>query len=297
MSARILDGRATARQIKAEVAARVVELKKRGVDPGLGTLLVGNDPGSEIYVAAKHRDCAEVGIESVRIDLPADATQRQVEDAVDALNADSRVSGYIVQLPLPAGLDPVAALARIDPSKDADGLHPMNLGTLVLDAQGDMHTPEPCTPAGIIELLKRYDIELEGAAVCIIGAGATVGRPLAMMMTRRGVDASVALLHSKSKNIPNRARKADIIVAAAGSARLVKPDWVKPGAIVVDVGITRVTDPVTGKSRQIGDVDPAVAEVASWLAPNPGGIGPMTRAMLLRNVVRCAEAAQEASAR
>lgn len=291
MTAAVLDGKAAAAAIKAELADRVTSLRARGLVPGLGTLLVGNDPGSEIYVAAKHRDCAEVGIESVRIDLPADATQEQVNEAIRALNADDRVSGYIVQLPLPAHLDALAALSLVDPAKDADGLHPTNLGTLVLDPTGESSTPEPCTPAGIIELLKRYGVELEGAAVCIIGAGPTVGRPLAMMLTRRGVDASVALLHSKSLNVPNRARKADIIVAAAGAAHLVKADWVKPGAVVVDVGITRVVDPATGKTRQIGDVDPAVAEVASWLAPNPGGIGPMTRAMLLTNVVRCAERA------
>lgn len=289
MTAAILDGRATAAAIKAELAREVVRLRESGVVPGLGTLLVGNDPGSEIYVAAKHRDCAEIGVESIRIDLPATATQDEVAHAIATLNADPRVSGYIVQLPLPAALDPLPALSLIDPAKDADGLHPMNLGTLVLDATGESHTPEPCTPAGIIELLTRHGIALEGAAVCIIGAGPTVGRPLAMMLTRRGVDASVALLHSKSRNVPNRARKADIIVAAAGSAHLVEPDWVKPGAVVVDVGITRVVDPVSGKSRQVGDVDPAVAEVASWIAPNPGGVGPMTRAMLLSNVLRCAK--------
>lgn len=289
MTARLLDGRATAAIIKAELTERVAALRARGVVPGLGTLLVGNDPGSEIYVAAKHRDCAEIGVESIRIDLPATASQADVNGAILALNADPRVSGFIVQLPLPAGLDPVAALSLIDPAKDADGLHPINLGTLVLDATGEMGTPQPCTPAGIVELLKRYDIALEGAAVCIIGAGPTVGRPLALLLTRRGVDASVALLHSKSRNVPSRARKADIIVAAAGSAHLIKADWVKPGAVVVDVGITRSRDPITGKSRQIGDVDPAVAEVAGWLAPNPGGVGPMTRAMLLANVVQCAE--------
>lgn len=290
MTAAILDGKAAATAIKAELALATARLRSDGIVPGLGTLLVGNDPGSEIYVAAKHRDCAEIGIESVRIDLPATATQSEVASAIEELNADPRVSGYIVQLPLPAPLDPLPALSLIDPGKDADGLHPMNLGTLVLDASGESDTPEPCTPAGIIELLRRYRIALEGAAVCIIGAGPTVGRPLAMMLTRRGVDASVALLHSKSLNVPNRARKADIIIAAAGSAHLVKPDWVKPGAIVVDVGITRVVDPSTGKSRQVGDVDPAVADVASWLAPNPGGVGPMTRAMLLSNVLRCAKA-------
>ncbi len=295
MTATLLDGKATANTIKRELAARVAALRARGIVPGLGTLLVGNDPGSEIYVAAKHRDCAEIGVESIRIDLPATASQEQVNDAIRELNSDPRVSGFIVQLPLPAGLDVVQALSLIDPAKDADGLHPMNLGTLVLDSTGELGTPQPCTPAGIVELLTRYDIKLEGAAVCIIGAGPTVGRPLALLLTRRGVDASVALLHSKSLNVPSRARKADIIVAAAGSAHLVKADWVKPGAVVVDVGITREIDPVTGKSRQIGDVDPAVADVAGWLAPNPGGIGPMTRAMLLTNVVRCAERHQTTS--
>lgn len=291
MTAQLLDGKVAAAAIKAELAGRVSALRARGIVPGLGTLLVGSDPGSEIYVAAKHRDCAQIGVESTRVDLPVTATQDDVTEAIRALNDDVRVSGYIVQLPLPGHLDPFAALRLIDPAKDADGLHPMNLGSLVLDTNGDSGTPQPCTPAGIVELLNRYDIALEGASVCIIGAGPTVGRPLALLLTRRGVDASVTLLHEKSRNVPERARKADIIVAAAGVAHLVKPDWVRPGAVVVDVGITRVVDPATGKSRQVGDVDPAVAEVASWLAPNPGGVGPMTRAMLLKNVVHCAEQA------
>lgn len=293
MTAEILDGRAAAAAVKHELSERVAELHRLGVRPGLGTLLVGDDPGSQIYVAGKHRDCAEVGIDSVRIDLPATATSAEVHDAIDALNADDRVSGYIVQLPLPAGLDPVAALARVDPAKDADGLYPTNLGRLVLSLDSAQPlVPLPCTPVAVLELLRRHDIPLRGREVCVIGAGVTVGRPLSLLLTRRGVDATVSIVHrgSRPESMRELARRADVVVAAAGSAHLVQSGWVKPGAVVVDVGITRVTDPDTGRNRQVGDVDPAVREVAGWLAPNPGGIGPMTRAMLLRNVVRLAEA-------
>jgi methylenetetrahydrofolate dehydrogenase (NADP+)/methenyltetrahydrofolate cyclohydrolase len=293
MTAEILDGRAAAAAVRHELSERVAELHRLGVRPGLGTLLVGDDPGSQIYVAGKHRDCAEAGIDSVRIDLPATATAAEVRDAIDALNADDRVSGYIVQLPLPAGLDPVAALGRVDPAKDADGLHPTNLGRLVLSLDSAQPlVPLPCTPVAVLELLRRYDIPLRGREVCVIGAGVTVGRPLSLLLTRRGVDATVSIVHrgSRPESMRELARRADVVVAAAGSAHLVRPGWVKPGAVVVDVGITRAADPETGRNRQVGDVDPTVREVAGWFAPNPGGIGPMTRAMLLRNVVRLAEA-------
>lgn len=294
VTARILDGRATAAEIKRELIERVTALRSKGIVPGLGTLLVGDDPGSEIYVAAKHRDCAEVGIDSIPLTLPSTARQAEVETAIERLNRDSRVSAYIVQLPLPDGLDPVGALARIDPSKDADGLHPDNLGRLVLSldsAQGLV--PLPCTPAGILELLHRYQVPLRGREVCVIGAGVTVGRPLSLLLTRRGVDATVTLVHrgTPPEHARELARRADVVVAAAGAKHLVRPDWVRPGAAVVDVGITRETDPETGRSRQLGDVDPGVREVAGWVAPNPGGIGPMTRVMLLRNVVELAERA------
>ena len=282
MVAQILNGLATAKAIKAELALEVAELKKRGITPGLGTLLVGDDPGSHSYVSGKHRDCAEVGINSIRIDLPASASKADVIAAINDLNEASEVTGYIVQLPLPSGMDANAMLELIDPAKDADGLHPINLGKLVMNVSGEMKSPLPCTPSGIVELLGRYRVETRGKEVAILGRGLTVGRPLGLLMTRKGIDSTVTLLHSASQDIPGIVRRADIVVAAIGQPHFVKPDWIKPGAAVLDVGITRVD------GNLVGDVDPAVMEVAGYLSPNPGGVGPMTRAMLLKNVVLAA---------
>ncbi|MDP4756753.1 MAG: bifunctional methylenetetrahydrofolate dehydrogenase/methenyltetrahydrofolate cyclohydrolase, partial [Aquiluna sp.] len=240
MVAQILDGLATAKAIKAELALEVAELKKRGITPGLGTLLVGDDPGSHSYVSGKHRDCAEVGINSIRIDLPASASKADVIAAINDLNAASEVTGYIVQLPLPSGMDANAMLELIDPAKDADGLHPSNLGKLVMNVSGEMKSPLPCTPSGIVELLGRYGVETRGKEVAILGRGLTVGRPLGLLMTRKGIDSTVTLLHSASQDIPGNVRRADIVVAAIGQPHFVKPDWIKPGAAVLDVGITRV---------------------------------------------------------
>jgi methylenetetrahydrofolate dehydrogenase (NADP+)/methenyltetrahydrofolate cyclohydrolase len=292
VTAVVLDGVATAAAIKSELAQRVVELKKRGINPGLGTLLVGDDPASRSYVAGKHRDCAEVGIESIRVDLPATASEQDVRDAIEALNADPLVTGYIVQLPLPNGIDENAMLELIDPAKDADGLHPTNLGRLVLTVDpstvSGRPAPLPCTPAGIVEMLRRYDIPLSGRHVVIVGRGLTVGRPLGLLLTRKGIDATVTLTHSRTRDLEAEVRRADVIVAAVGVPGLIKADWVKPGATVLDVGITRVVDPETGKARLKGDVDPGVAEVAGFLSPVPGGVGPMTRALLVQNVVDAA---------
>jgi methylenetetrahydrofolate dehydrogenase (NADP+)/methenyltetrahydrofolate cyclohydrolase len=286
-----LDGVATASAVKGELADRIAALKAQGITPGLGTLLVGDDPGSHSYVAGKHRDCAEVGINSIRVDLPATATQADVEDSIRTLNADPAVTGYIVQLPLPKGLDQQAALELIDPAKDADGLHPMNLGRLVMGVEGELASPLPCTPAGIVELLQRYDVPLAGKHVTVVGRGLTVGRPLGLLLTRKGIDSTVTLTHSRTVNIEDEIRRADVVVAAVGVPHFIKPEWVKPGAAVLDVGITRVENTETGKAKLTGDVDHAVAEVAGYFSPNPGGVGPMTRAMLLANVVKAAELA------
>ena len=283
MSAIILDGLATASAIKQELKHKVVELQKRGINPGLGTLLVGDDPGSHTYVSGKHRDCAEVGIDSVRIDLPTSASKQDIVRAITELNESKDVTGYIIQLPLPVGIDSLELLELIDPAKDADGLHPINLGRLVLNVGEEMKSPIPCTPAGIVELLSRYDISLSGKKVAVLGRGVTVGRPLGLLLTRKGIDATITQLHSASKNIPEALQSADVIVAAIGVPHFVKPEWVKKGAAVLDVGITRVSD-----GTLVGDVDPAVSEVAGYLSPNPGGVGPMTRAMLLQNVVQLA---------
>ena len=286
MSAVILDGRATAKAIKAELALEVIELKKKGITPGLGTLLVGDDPGSHTYVAGKHRDCSQVGVHSVRIDLPANASQADVRAAIRDLNAAKDVTGYILQLPLPFGFDTNEMLELIDPDKDADGLHPINLGRLVIAGSEELTSPLPCTPAGIVELLERYQVQLKGAEVAIIGRGITVGRPLGLLLNKKGIDSTVTLLHSGSKDIAQAVKRADIVIAALGVPHFVKAEWVKPGAAVLDVGITRV-DSAEGYSL-IGDVDPKVAEVAGFISPNPGGVGPMTRAMLVRNVVKAA---------
>jgi len=289
MTAVKLDGNVTASSVKAELADRITALKARGITPGLGTLLVGEDPGSISYVAGKHRDCAEVGIESIRVDLPADATEAHVRAAIEQLNADPAVTGYIIQLPLPAGIDENAMLELMDPAKDADGLHPTNLGKLVLGVNTPLNSPLPCTPAGIVEMLERHGVQISGAHVVVVGRGLTVGRPLGLVLTRKGLDATVTLTHSRTRDLEAEVRRADIIVAAVGVAGLIKPEWVKPGAAVLDVGITRVVNSETGKARLVGDVDPGVAEVAAFLSPVPGGVGPMTRAMLLNNVVEAAE--------
>ena len=289
MVALTLDGIATASAIKGELASRIAALRANGITPGLGTLLVGDDPGSRSYVAGKHRDCAEVGIESIRIDLPVTATDADVRAAIEKLNADPAVTGYIVQLPLPKGLDEHAALELIDPLKDADGLHPMNLGRLVMSIEGELASPLPCTPAGIVELLQRHGVALAGKNVTVVGRGLTVGRPLGLLLTRKGIDATVTLTHSRTVDMAAEVRRADVVIAAVGVPHFIKPEWVKPGAAVLDVGITRVVDAETGKSKLTGDVHPGVAEVAGFPSPNPGGVGPMTRAMLLANVVKAAE--------
>jgi methylenetetrahydrofolate dehydrogenase (NADP+)/methenyltetrahydrofolate cyclohydrolase len=279
MTATVLDGKAAAAAVKADLAVRVAALGERGITPGLATVLVGDDPGSHAYVGGKHKDCAEVGIASIRVDMPATATQAEVEDQVRRLNDDPAVTGYIVQLPLPKGLDSNRVLEIMDPAKDADGLHPMNLGRLVLGIEA----PLPCTPRGIVELLRAYDVPIAGAEVCIVGRGITVGRPLGLLLTRRQENATVTLCHTGTKDMAKHVAAADIVVAAAGVPHVISPDIIKPGAALVDVGITR-TD-----AGLVGDVDPACAEVAGWIAPMPGGTGPMTRAMLLANVVEAAE--------
>ncbi|MFE2103350.1 MULTISPECIES: bifunctional methylenetetrahydrofolate dehydrogenase/methenyltetrahydrofolate cyclohydrolase [unclassified Streptomyces] len=280
MTAQLLDGRATAAVIRRELAERVAKVTAAtGRQPGLGTVLVGDDPGSRAYVAGKHRDCAQAGIASLRRELPADATQQQVEDVIDELNADPACTGYIVQLPLPRHLDAGAVLERMDPAKDADGLHPVNLGRLVLGADA----PLPCTPRGIVELLRRHEVPLAGARVCVVGRGITVGRPIGLLLTRRSENATVTLCHTATKGLAWHVREADIVVAAAGSPGLITADMLRPGAAVLDVGITRT------EHGLVGDVHPQAAQVAGRIAPMPGGVGPMTRAMLLANVVEAAE--------
>ncbi len=282
MTAQILDGAATLKQIKVELAARVAALAAKGVVPGLGTVLVGDDPGSRWYVGAKHKDCAELGIRSIRRDLPASATQAEVEAVIDELNADPECTGFLIQQP--TGLDELALLSRVDPAKDVDGLHPVNLGWLVLGKPA----PLPCTPMGCIELLRRYDIPIAGAKVVVVGRGLTVGRPLGLILTRRSENATVTLCHTGTRDLAAEVRSADIVVAAAGVPGIITVDMVKPGAAVLDVGVSRVVDE-TGRSKVAGDVAPDVAEVAGWISPNPGGVGPMTRAELLVNVVAAAE--------
>ena len=274
-TAKILDGKAVAQLIKSELQARISAAK---LTPGLGTVLVGDDAGSHAYVGGKHRDCAEVGIKSIRIDLPATASEADVLKAISDLNNASECTGYIVQLPLPNGINSQKVLEAIDPDKDADGLHPLNLGRLVMGEK----TPLPCTPAGIVELLNRYQIPINGAEVVVIGRGLTVGRPLGLLLTRKSENATVTLTHTGTKDLSAHTKRADIVIAAIGKAHFLKADMVKAGAVVLDVGITRT------ESGLQGDVDPAVANIASYIAPMPGGVGPMTRAMLLRNVVEMA---------
>ncbi|MGL5808967.1 MAG: bifunctional methylenetetrahydrofolate dehydrogenase/methenyltetrahydrofolate cyclohydrolase [Nocardioides sp.] len=279
MTAQVLDGTATAKAIKSELTHRVAVLRERGVVPGLGTVLVGDDPGSRWYVAGKHKDCAEVGIESIRVDLPEVAGQEEIEDAVRGLNADPACTGYLVQLPLPRGRDENQVLGLVDPAKDADGLHPTNLGWLVLGRPA----PLPCTPYGIVELLRRHDVAIAGADVVVVGRGVTVGRPLGLLLTRRSENATVTLCHTGTADLAAHVRQADIVVAAAGVPGIITGDMVKPGAAVLDVGVSRV------EGKIAGDVAKDVWEVAGWVSPNPGGVGPMTRAMLLSNLVSIAE--------
>ncbi|MFJ3879895.1 bifunctional methylenetetrahydrofolate dehydrogenase/methenyltetrahydrofolate cyclohydrolase [Streptomyces sp. NPDC090077] len=280
MTAQILDGKATAAAIKSELKARVEQLKARGVTPGLGTLLVGDDPGSRWYVNGKHKDCAEVGITSIRRELPGTASQEEIEAVVRELNEDPDCTGYIVQLPLPKGIDTNRVLELMDPAKDADGLHPTSLGRLVLGVQG----PLPCTPYGIVELLRHHGVEINGAHVVVLGRGITVGRSIGLLLTRKSENATVTLCHTGTRDLAGLLRQADIVVAAAGVPHLVKPEDVKPGAAVLDVGVSRDEN-----GKIVGDVHPGVAEVAGWISPNPGGVGPMTRAQLLVNVVEAAE--------
>ncbi|WP_141841734.1 bifunctional methylenetetrahydrofolate dehydrogenase/methenyltetrahydrofolate cyclohydrolase [Humibacillus xanthopallidus] len=278
MTARILDGSATLKSIKHELAERVARLAERGVVPGLGTVLVGDDPGSHWYVNAKHKDCAEIGITSIRRDLPATATQAEVEAVIDELNADPACTGFLVQQP--TGLDEMALLSRVDPEKDVDGLHPMNLGWLALGKPA----PLPCTPMGCVELLRRFDVPIAGAKVVVIGRGLTVGRPLGLILTRKSENATVTLCHTGTRDLAAEVIQADIVIAAAGVPGIVTREMVKPGAAVLDVGVSRVDGKIAG------DVAPDVAEVAGWVSPNPGGVGPMTRALLLTNIVEAAEA-------
>jgi methylenetetrahydrofolate dehydrogenase (NADP+)/methenyltetrahydrofolate cyclohydrolase len=287
MTAQILDGKATAAAIKSDLVSRVEALKAKGVHPGLGTLLVGEDPGSKWYVAGKHRDCAEVGIASIRRDLPDTATQEEIEAAVRELNEDPECTGYIVQLPLPKGIDTNRVLELIDPAKDADGLHPMSLGKLVLNETA----PLPCTPQGIIQLLRHHGVEINGAHVVVVGRGITVGRSIGLLLTRRSENATVTLCHTGTRDLSAQLRQADIIVAAAGVRHLVTAEDVKPGAAVLDVGVSR-----DEHGKIAGDVHPDVTEVAAWISPNPGGVGPMTRAQLLVNVVEAAERDAKAAA-
>ncbi len=278
-----LDGMALAAQVKDDLKARVAKLRESGVVLGLGTLLVGDDPGSAIYVGAKHRDCQEVGIESIDVRLPADASQKDVEDAIDSLNQNPACTAFIVQLPLPSHIDSAAMLRRMDAAKDADGLHPTNLGILVDDVDGRSSAPRPCTPRGIIELLRANGVELKGARVCVVGRGLTVGRPIGLMLTSRDVGATAILCHTSTRNLSEELKSADVIIAAAGVPGIIRPEYVKPGAAVVDVGVAR------REGKIAGDAAPGVQDVAGWLSPNPGGVGPMTRAMLLANVVDIAE--------
>jgi methylenetetrahydrofolate dehydrogenase (NADP+)/methenyltetrahydrofolate cyclohydrolase len=293
MTAIRLDGVVTAAAIKSELTARVSALRERGIIPGLGTLLVGDDAGSQSYVSLKHRYSLEIGVESIRVDLPADASEAEVHAAIARLNADPQVTGYLVQLPLPKGMDEHAAIVAVDPAKDVDGLHPQNLGELVLGVEGELGTPLPCTPAGIIELLRRYEVPLAGRHVVVVGRGLTVGRPIGLLLTRKGVDATVTLTHSRTEDLAAEVRRADVVVAAVGVPHLIQAEWIKPGAAVLDVGVTRVGTTESGRAKLAGDVHPDVAEVAGWLSPNPGGVGPMTVAMLLSNVVRAAELAAD----
>ncbi|NMN01509.1 bifunctional methylenetetrahydrofolate dehydrogenase/methenyltetrahydrofolate cyclohydrolase [Bifidobacterium panos] len=284
-----LDGKMVAARIKSDLKRRVETLKANGIEPGLGTLLVGEDPGSVKYVAGKHADCQEVGIRSIKRTLPADVTFDDIAEVVGELNDDPSCTGFIVQMPLPKGIDENAIIGLIDPTKDADGMHPYNLGELVLHVRSDLATPLPCTPRGIVELLNAYDIDLNGKEVCVLGRGITVGRTIGLLLARRDINATVTLCHTGTQDVHDHMRRADVIVAAMGSASFVKPDDVKEGAVLVDVGVSRIFDEEAGRYRIKGDIDKACRDKASAYTPNPGGVGPMTRAMLLANVVDMAE--------
>lgn len=285
----ILDGLATAAQIKSELAQRVAKLKEKGITPGLATVLVGDDPASRSYVGGKHRDCAEVGIASIRVELPEDISQEELEAELEKLNADPACTGYIVQLPLPGHLDTQRVLEKISPEKDADGLHPINLGRLVLNVGDSLNSPLPCTPHGVIELVERHGISWKGKKVAVLGRGITVGRPLSLLLTRKDVNSTATLVHTGTEDVSEALRQADIVVAAVGVAHVVTADQVKEGAVLLDVGVSRLADPVTGKKKLTGDISPGAVAKSSWYSPNPGGVGPMTRAMLLVNVVETAE--------
>lgn len=288
MTAQILDGKATAAAIKAELTERVAVLKTKGITPGLGTILVGSDPGSTWYVGGKHKDCAEVGIKSIRVDLPEETSQEDLLAKVRELNENPECTGYIVQLPLPAHIDQDVILEAMDPAKDADGLHPMNLGRLVANVNRPMTSPLPCTPKGCVVLMERHGIDLNGKRVLVVGRGVTIGRPIGLLLTRRDINATVTLAHTGTQDLAAELATADVVIAAAGVPHMIKAKDLKPGAIVLDVGVSRVNDE-NGKAVVTGDVEPAAYEVASWISPNPGGVGPMTRAMLLANVVESAE--------
>lgn len=285
----ILDGVAAAAQIKSELAEHVAKLKEQGITPGLATVLVGEDPASRSYVGGKHRDCAEVGIASIRVELPEDISQEALEAELDKLNADPACTGYIVQLPLPRHLDTNRVLEKIAPEKDADGLHPMNLGRLVLNVGEPLNSPLPCTPNGVIELVERHGISWKGKKVAVLGRGITVGRPLGLLLTRKDVNSTATLVHTGTEDVSEALHQADIIVAAVGVAHAVTADQVKEGAVLLDVGVSRVEDAETGKKKLTGDISPEAVAKSSWYSPNPGGVGPMTRAMLLVNVVETAE--------
>ena len=291
MTAITLDGKAAAAEIKAELRVRVDALRARGIVPGIATVLVGADPASQLYVGMKHRESEAIGMNSIQIELPAEASQAEVEAVIDGLNADPACHGYIVQLPLPKHLDTDAILERIDPAKDADGLHPTNLGRLVLNVNTPITTPLPCTPRGVIELLQRNGYDLRGKHVVVVGRGVTIGRSIGLLLTRREINATVTLTHTGTTDLASHLALADVIVAAAGVKHIVLPEHVKPGAAVLDVGVTREIDPESGKSRVYGDVHPDVVEVAGYVSPNPGGVGPMTVALLMTNVVEAAERA------
>lgn len=284
-----LDGKAVAASIKEDLTLRVDRLKQQGVEPGLGTILVGDDVGSHKYVAGKHRDCAEVGIHSIGIELPGDAGEDEIIAAVDRLNADPKCTGYIVQLPLPKSVDEQRVIEHVDPRKDADGMHPYNLGELVLHIDGKLSTPQPCTPRGVIALLSHYGVDLNGKDVCVVGRGITIGRTIGLMLTARNVNATVTLCHTGTRGVAEHLRRADVVVAAVGQAGFVKPGDVKEGAVLVDVGVSRVYDEEEKRWRVKGDIDKGCYPLASAYTPNPGGVGPMTRAMLLTNVVEAAE--------
>ena len=289
MAAQLLDGRATAKHMKQDLARRVAALQQRGIVPGLGTVLVGADSASQTYVAGKHRDCAEIGINSIQVQLDAGVSQDELLAELAKLNADEACTGYIVQLPLPGHLDTQRVLEAIDPEKDADGLHPINLGRLVASVGGELHSPQPCTPKGCLDLLDHHGVDLKGKHVVVVGRGVTIGRPIGLLLTRREVNATVTLCHTGTQDLESHLERADVVVAAAGAKHMIDPKVLKPGVIVLDVGVTREDDPQTGRAKIFGDVAPGIEDVASWYSPNPGGVGPMTRAELLANVVQAAE--------